>query len=69
MAGNEMEITFKWENDNYFSFETKKNADPKITDIRIEENTHIKGVWPTIQKACIIRLTQILSDIGKEMEE
>ena len=69
MAEQEMEVTFKWENDNFFSMDTKKNDDPKIIDIKVEENAHIYQVWPTIQKACVIRLTQILSDIGEEMKK
>jgi len=69
MAEQEMEVTFKWENDVFFSMSTRKNQDERITDIRIEENAHIDTIWSAIQSACIGRVSQILSDIGKEMKE
>jgi len=67
MAEQEIKIFLKWENNNFFKLETKKNEDPKVTDIRIEENAKIEVIWSAIQSACLSRVNQILSDIGEEM--
>ena len=68
MAEHEMVVTFKWENGNYFLIKTKKDEDDAVVDVRVEENAKIEVIWSAIQSACISRVNQILSDIGKEMK-
>lgn len=67
MAVKTMIVTFQWDNNNFFFMRTKKDDDEAIVDIRVEENAQIDTIWSGIQSACISRVNQILSDIGKEM--
>ena len=68
MAQQEFEITFKWENGVNFEMTSKKNSDPVISIIKVEENGKMNTVWGGTQQVCIAFLTDIISQIGQEMK-
>lgn len=69
MVEHEWILKMGWENGNFFQLKSEKDGVDGIVDVRIEENGQIEVIWSAIQSACISRVNQILSDIGKEMRE
>lgn len=63
----EYEITLKWKDEDYFEMSCKKNNDPVVKVVRIEENGRMETIWPGTQSSAITFINDILNDIGKEM--
>ena len=69
MAEQKLDVTIKWENDNYFEVKAKKNGGENFTIIRNDENSHLLDMWPGVRKAVIRYFESVLSDIRSDMAE
>lgn len=68
MAESELEIIFKWENNVSFEMTTKRDAGDISTVVQLDENGHIKELWPSVQSICQTFFSKELKTIGDEMK-
>lgn len=67
MAVSELEVKFRWENDNFFEMTRKVDAEDVQTIIKAEEQGNLASLWPHIEKICIGTITQDMKTIGEKM--
>ncbi len=67
MASKSLELTLEWENQKEFKFSSKPKDGEKTLVVKVEENGHIKDIWPFIESACIKFFQSQIETIGKEM--
>lgn len=68
MAIRQIDITLKWENQKFFEMTQKEDANPKITTIRVEENSDIGGLWQNIANICQNDFARHIARAGDEMK-
>ena len=69
MAGEELELTFNWENTKSFQMTAKKTGKDVLTVIKMDENGQIDQLWPHLENICKQYLDQELKAIGKAMKK
>jgi hypothetical protein len=67
MEEQKLEVTIKWENDNFFEITAKKNGGEKFIIIRDDENAHLLSMWSGIQKAALLYFKSVLEGIKSDM--
>ena len=67
----ESKITFKivWENNKSFTMTSQKNEDPSIIIIKMDENSHLNGLWENVASICNSFFSQEITAIGAEMKK
>lgn len=68
MALKKLDIEIKWENGNLFQFIEKNDPPtPDVIIVKVQENSKIASLWPSVANICSIFLREKLDEIGKEM--
>ncbi len=66
MAQNEVELTFKWENDVVFEVDIRDNQHA-LTLVKMEENGQISELWPAASDLMERYVKSLMARIGQDM--
>ena len=68
MAEQELEMTFKWENDESFEVIIQEDGEPK-TLVKMDENGDIASLWSSVSDLLERYIKSLMTRIGKDMQE
>lgn len=68
MPSEKIELTFKWENSQFFKL-TSKEGSNEVDIIKLEENGCIGDLWGGVATVVQTYISHILNRIGNEMKE
>ncbi len=68
MATKTEKYTFNWENGKSFELKCKEDDKTEILVVRVEENSNMNEIWPSVEAVCTKFILNHLTTIGNEMK-
>ena len=69
MAVSKIQLTIRWENDQFFEMKVKPDDGDGNVVLRMDENTYLPALWSDVTKICSNYFKKIMEQIGNEMKQ